>query len=89
MGTIFEDNFRKAAYFRSSLMSESTEYQFVFPRKVEANIQKIIKNTGLTRHEVIKGLVMAFFDESDSPGENITAFTLMVKEALRVLNSGG
>ena len=88
-GNNFEDNPRKATYFRSSPMSESTEYPFIFPRKVEANIQKIIKNTGLTRHEVIQGLVMAFFDESDSPGENITAFTLMVKEALRVLNSGG
>jgi hypothetical protein len=70
-------------------MSESTESPYVFPPKVEANIQKIIKNTGLTRHEVIQGLVMAFFDKSDSPGENVTAFALMVKTALRELNSGG
>jgi hypothetical protein len=68
-------------------MSEYTE--FSFPPKVEAKIQLIIKNTGYTRKEVIKALVLAFFDKRDSPKENISAFVLMVKRALRELESGG
>jgi len=70
-------------------MSESTDFPFVFPPKVEANIQKLVKNTGFTRNQVIQGLVMTCFDKSDSPGENVTAFALMVKRALRELNSSG
>jgi hypothetical protein len=68
-------------------MSESIE--FSFPPKVEAKIQMLVKNTGYTRAEVIKGLVLAFFDKRDLPKENISAFVLMVKRALRELESGG
>jgi transcriptional regulator NrdR family protein len=56
---------------------------------VEDKIQKIVKNTGYTRNEVIQGLVLAFFDKRDVPKENISAFVLMVKRALRELESGG
>jgi hypothetical protein len=83
----FEDSLWKEDYFCSIDMSESTE--FSFPPKVEVKIQLIIKNTGLTRTEVIKGLVLAFFDKRDSPKENVSAFVLLVKRALRELESGG
>jgi hypothetical protein len=66
-----------------------SEFEVDFPPKVEAKIQKIVKNTGKTRDEVIKGLVMAFFDKVDHPGQNVPAFVLMVKRVLRELNSGG
>ena len=88
-GENFEDNLGKAVYFRLSNMSKSTDFPFVFHPKVEANIQKLAKNMGYTRNEVIQGLVMAFFDKSDSPGENVTGFVLLVRKALRELNSGG
>ncbi len=85
-----KDNLRKGVYFYSSRMSESTDFSaVVFPPKVEAKIQKLIKNTGLTRNEVIQGLVMAFFDKIDQPSENVPAFVLMVKTALRELGAGG
>jgi len=71
-------------------MSESADFSaVVFPPKVEAKIQKLVKNTGFTRDQVIQGLVMAFFDKVDQPGENVTAFVLMVKRALRELDAGG
>jgi hypothetical protein len=70
-------------------MSEPTDFSVVFPPKVEAKIQKLVKNTGFTRDEVIQGLVMAFFEKTDQPGENVSDFVLMVKRALRELNSGG
>ena len=75
--------------FSCALMSNSPEFSFIFPPKVEAKIQKIVKNTGDTRMEVIQGLVTAFFDKSDMPSENISAFVLVVKRALRELESGG
>lgn len=89
-GEKFEDNLEKVAYFYSSPMSESSDFSaVVFPKKVEAKIQKLVKNTGLTRNEVVQGLVMAFFDKIDQPSENVPAFVLMVKTALRELGSGG
>jgi hypothetical protein len=71
-------------------MSESTDFSaVVFPKKVEAKIQKLVKNTGLTRNEVVEGLVRKFFNKIDQPWENAPAFALMVKRALRELGSGG
>jgi hypothetical protein len=89
-GGNFEDKLGKGVYFCSSRMSESTDFSsVVFPPKVETKIQKLVKNTGLTRNEVIQGLVMAFFDKIDQPSENVPAFVLLVKTALRELGSGG
>ena len=71
-------------------MSESTDFSaVVFPKKVEAKIQKLVKDTGLTRNEVIEWLVKKFFNKVDQPSENIPAFALKVKRALRELGSGG
>lgn len=71
-------------------MSEPSNFSaVVFPKKIEAKIQKLVTNTGYTRDEVIQGLVMAFFDKIDQPSENISGFVLMVKRALRELDSGG
>jgi hypothetical protein len=89
-GENFNDNLGKGVYFCSSPMSESSDFSaVVFPKKVEDKIQKLIKNTGLTRNEVVQGLVMAFFDKIDQPSENVPAFVLLVKTALRELGSGG
>ena len=85
----FEDSLKRRSYFCSLDMSDSTDFSFIFPPKVEDKIQKIVKNTGYTRNEVIQGLVMAFFDKRDVPKENISAFVLMVRRALRELESGG
>ena len=70
-------------------MNEPTEFPVVFPPKVEAKIQFLVKNTGFTRDEVIQGLVMAFFDKADQPSENVHAFVLLVKRALLESGSGG
>ena len=90
MGKILRTTLGKVSIFYSSRLSESTDFSaVVFPPKVETKIQKLIKNTGLTRNEVVQGLVMAFFDKIDQPSENVPAFVLLVKTALRELGSGG
>ena len=71
-------------------MSESSDFSTViFPKQVEAKIQKLIKNTGLTRNEVIQRFVVAFLDKINQPSENVPAFVLLVKRAMRELGSGG
>ena len=71
-------------------MSEPKDFSaVVFPPTLEAKIQKMVENTSGTRDEVIQGLMVKFFDKVDLPSENIPAFALLVKRAMRELNSGG
>jgi hypothetical protein len=84
-----EDNLEKKVYFLLVTYERGLRFSVCFPAQGGSRYSKIVTSTGYTRNEVIKGLVMSVFDKSDSPGENVPAFALLVKRALRELSSGG
>jgi hypothetical protein len=70
-------------------MSEFDDVPADLPPELEARIQKIMNETGLTRDEVITRQVKAFFREVDNPSPNAPALALKIRRAEKESGAGG
>ena len=70
-------------------MSEKAEHPIVFSDEIESQIQKISEHTGLTRDEVVQSLIASFFDLVDQSSDDVPAFALIVRRALRESEAAG
>ena len=70
-------------------MSEFDDVPADLPSELEARIQKIMVETGLTRDGVITRQVEAFFREVDNPSPNAPTVALENQEAEKESEAGG
>jgi hypothetical protein len=70
-------------------MSELVDVPADLPPELEVRIQKVMDETGLTRDEVIQGLLKIFFEEVDHPSQNSPELALRIRKAIKEAGAGG